>query len=107
MWRQETFSEDTNPQTQTSLVCEVIIPMSGFFSSHATPQATPTLESPANDSVTLLPKRVTNLVQEGTAELLKVPESSSSKAREPRPDPGTVYLKQWQSPRGMLSDKGT
>lgn len=82
--------------------------MSGFFSSHATPQATPTLESPANDSVkTLLPKGVTNLVHEGTAELVKVPESSSSKAREPSPDPGTVYLKQWQSPRGVLSDKGT
>lgn len=34
--------------------------------------------------------RVTNLVQEDATELVKVPESSSSKAREPSPDPGTV-----------------
>lgn len=82
--------------------------LSGLFSSHATPQATPTLEPAANDSVrSLLPKGVTNLVQEGAAKLVKVPESSSSKARKPSLDPGTGYLKLWQSPREVLSEKGT
>lgn len=86
----------------------IIRPLSGFFSSHATPRATPTLESPASDSVrSLLPKGVTSLVQEDATELVKVPESSSSKAREPSPDPGTAHLKLWQSPREVLSDKGT
>lgn len=51
--------------------------------------------------------RVTNLVQEDATELVKVPESSSSKAREPSPDPGTVYLRLWQSPKEVPSDKGT
>ncbi|NP_033427.1 tumor necrosis factor receptor superfamily member 8 precursor [Mus musculus] len=61
------------------------------LTSHATPQAMPTLESPANDSArSLLPMRVTNLVQEDATELVKVPESSSSKAREPSPDPGNA-----------------
>nr|XP_034359612.1 tumor necrosis factor receptor superfamily member 8 [Arvicanthis niloticus] len=84
-------------------ICELPSPGSGpncsnpddckTLTSHATPQATPTLESPANDSVrTLLPKRVTNLVQEGAAELVKVPESSSSKTREPSPDPGNAEM---------------
>lgn len=55
----------------------------------------------------LLPKGVTSLVQEDATELVKVLESSSSKAREPNPDPGTAYMKLWHSPREVLSDKGT
>ncbi|XP_052033958.1 tumor necrosis factor receptor superfamily member 8 isoform X2 [Apodemus sylvaticus] len=61
------------------------------LTSHATPRATPTLESPTNDTVrSLLPKGVTSLVQEDAMELVKVLESSSSKAREPNPDPGNA-----------------
>lgn len=101
------FSIDTNPQSQTFLVCKVLRPMSGFFSSHTTPQAIPTLESPANDSVrSLLPKQVTDFVNEGATKLVKVPESSSSKASMPSPDPGTVYLKPCQSPRGCCLRRG-
>ncbi|XP_052033959.1 tumor necrosis factor receptor superfamily member 8 isoform X3 [Apodemus sylvaticus] len=63
------------------------------LTSHATPRATPTLESPTNDTVrSLLPKGVTSLVQEDAMELVKVLESSSSKAREPNPDPGPMLL---------------
>ncbi|GAB1289221.1 Tumor necrosis factor receptor superfamily member 8 [Apodemus speciosus] len=77
---------------------------------HATPRATPTLESPANDSVrSLLPKEVTSLVQEDATELVKVPEFSSSKAREPSPDPGNAEKNMTleHPPPGTLPDIST
>lgn len=107
MLRQEPFSIDTNPQAQTSLACRVIKPVSGFFSSHAIPQATPTLKPSATASLkSSLPEENTHLVQEDAAELSKAPESLSSQTREPSPDPGTVCLKLWQFHRVLLSDEG-
>lgn len=107
MLRQEPFSIDTNPQAQTSLACRVIKPVSGFFSSHAIPQATPTLKPSATTSLrSSLPEENTHLVQEDAAELSKAPESPSSQTREPSPDPGTVCLKLWQFHRVLLSDEG-
>ena len=101
------FSIDTNPQAQTSMACRVIRPVSGFFSSHAIAQATPTLKPSATDSLrSSLPEGNTHPVQEDAAELSKVPESLSSQAREPSPDPGTVYVKLWQFHRVLLSDEG-
>ncbi|XP_031232845.1 tumor necrosis factor receptor superfamily member 8 [Mastomys coucha] len=101
-------------------ICELPSPGSGpncsdpdgckTLASHATPQATPTLEPTANDSVrSLLPKGVTNLVQEGAAKLVKVPESSSSKARKPSLDPGDTEKNMTLElpPPGTLPDIST
>uniref|UniRef100_A0A8C2MR53 Tumor necrosis factor receptor superfamily, member 8 n=1 Tax=Cricetulus griseus TaxID=10029 RepID=A0A8C2MR53_CRIGR len=63
------------------------------LTSHATPQATPTLKTSATDSMrSLTTTGSTGLVQEDATELLKVPEFPSSQAREPSPDPGTAEM---------------
>lgn len=88
---------------QKNTICELPSPGSGpngsnpddckTLTSRTTPQAIPTLESPANDSVrSLLPKQVTDFVNEGATKLVKVPESSSSKASMPSPDPGNAEM---------------
>ncbi|KAL1776912.1 tumor necrosis factor receptor superfamily member 8 [Sigmodon hispidus] len=84
-------------------VCELPSPGSGSdcsnpddcktLTSHATPQATPTLKSSPTDSVrSLLPKRDPSLVQENAAGLWKVPESTSTQAWEPSPDPDNAEM---------------
>ncbi|KAK7811141.1 hypothetical protein U0070_016081 [Myodes glareolus] len=71
----------------------VIKLVSGFFSSHAIPQATPTLKPSATASLkSSLPEENTHLVQEDAAELSKAPESLSSQTREPSPDPDTAEM---------------
>lgn len=88
---------------EKNTICELPSPGSGpngsnpddckTLTSHTTPQAIPTLESPANDSArSLLPKQVTDFVNEGATKLVKVPESSSSKASRPSPDPGNAEM---------------
>ncbi|XP_055471049.1 tumor necrosis factor receptor superfamily member 8 [Psammomys obesus] len=63
------------------------------LTSPGTPQATPTLKSPATDSVrSLLPRGSTRPVQEGAAGLLKIPESPVSQAREPGAEPGNPEM---------------
>ncbi|XP_035294295.1 tumor necrosis factor receptor superfamily member 8 isoform X1 [Cricetulus griseus] len=63
------------------------------LTSHATPQATPTLKTSATDSMrSLTTTGSTGLVQEDATELLKVPEFPSSQAREPSPDPDKAEM---------------
>ncbi|XP_028715982.1 tumor necrosis factor receptor superfamily member 8 [Peromyscus leucopus] len=95
-------------------ICEFPSPGSGpdcsnpddckTLTSHATPQATPTLKSPPTDSM-----RSTRLEQEGAAELSHVPESPSSQAREPNPDPDSAEMNMTLElpPPGTLPDFST
>ncbi|XP_057641399.1 tumor necrosis factor receptor superfamily member 8 [Chionomys nivalis] len=80
------------------------------FTSHAIPQATPTLKPSATDSLrSSLPEGNTHLVQEDAAELSKVPESPSSQAREPSPDPDNAEMNMTLElpPSGTLPDFST
>ncbi|XP_050009383.1 tumor necrosis factor receptor superfamily member 8 isoform X2 [Alexandromys fortis] len=80
------------------------------FTSHAIPQATPTLKPSATDSLrSSLPEGSTHPVQEDAAELSKVPESPSSQAREPSPDPDNAEMNMTLElpPSGTLPDFST
>ncbi|XP_036034531.1 tumor necrosis factor receptor superfamily member 8 [Onychomys torridus] len=72
------------------------------LTSHPAPQAMPTLKSPPTDSM-----RSTRLVQEDPAG--HVPESPSSRAREPNPDPDNAVMNMTLElpPPGTLPDFST